>query len=265
MSSGETASCLLALDRFVSVHGRPDRINSDSGANLMGTKREIQRRHEWWTKVRTDSQAAYPLLEWVHNPPYAPNWGGHYERLIGIAKRTLTKVLINHVGVLTDEELNTVLKKVQSLMNDRPITAIIQEDEDMVSLTPNCFLKTGGRRPMIAPINPGDNIVRRYQLMENTLKQFWKRFMKEYVPTLHKTEKWQRKEAPLRVGDVVSVLHSGLPIGRWPLARVAEVYPSKDGQVRTVSLETRINGRKQIIRRSVSGLMPVDVTSRNNY
>ena len=257
MYSGEASSCLMAMDRFVATYGRPTKVNSDSGTNLLKTKKEIQRRWEWWEETKRTSMGRYPMITWINNPPYSPNWGGHFERLIGIAKQTLNKILMNHIGVLSDEELCTLFKRVQSLMNNRPVTAVVQEDDSLLGLTPNCFLKTGGLRPLVPPTNPGDNLLKRYELLEGILKQYWKQFTIDYIPTLHKIEKWYRKEENLEVGDIVCVLQPGLPCGRWPLGRITRTYRARDGQVRVVEVETITNERKQKTKRSVSGLMPV--------
>ena len=88
--------------------------------------------------------------------------------------------------------------------------------------------------------------MKRFQLIEGILKQYWRQFTLDYIPTLHKTEKWFRKEAPFKVHDIVCVLQPGLPCGRWPLGRITEVYTSKDGQVRVVMVETHVNGKKQV-------------------
>lgn len=35
----------------------------------------------------------------------------------------------------------------------------------------------------------------------------------------------------LKGGDIVLVLEKDLPRGRWPLVRIVETYPGRDGQV----------------------------------
>ena len=255
MMSADTESCLMALERFVAVYGRPERINSDSGTNLLGSREAVRRQWQWWNAVKTAAFASYPSIQWQNNPPYSPNWGGHYERLIGVAKKALGKVMDGHRGLLRDEELATMFKKVQSLLNDRPLTAVVQDDDTLLSLTPNCFLKTGGRGPLLPPGHPGVGLRRRYQLLENITTQYWRQFLRDYVSTLHKTEKWVRNEPPLAVGDVVAILHQGTTQGRWPLGRIAEVHPGKDGVIRAATVQTWVGGRRSEVRRSVSGMM----------
>ena len=257
MMTADTESCLMALERFVAVYGRPEKINSDAGGNLLATREEMYRSWQWWEKIRTADFARHPEIQWSNNPPYSPNWGGHYERLIGIAKKALGKIMANRAGTLHDEELGTLFKRVQSLLNDRPITAVVQEDDSLLGLTPNCFLKTGGRHPLVAPGSEDLSPLRRHRMLENVLQQYWKQFANDYATSLHKTEKWTKTETPLAKGDVVTIVHQGLPFGRWPLGRIIETYPGKDGIVRSALVETWAGGRRAEFRRSVSGMKPI--------
>ena len=254
MHTADAASCLMALERFAAVYGRPDAIYSDCGTNFVGARSELQQRWQWWRQVARESSAVFPNMRWEMNPPYSPNWGGHYERLIGLAKNILGKVMAHHVGVLGDEELQTFFKRTQDLLNNRPIVAEVQDDDDYEVLTPSCFLKTARDGPILPAGPPRTGLVQRYRLLEDITKQYWKQFISAYVPTLHKTEKWHRREPPLEVGDIVNVLHPSTPFNRWPVGRVIRVYPGRDGQTRSVEVEIRQGKERKVVRRSASGL-----------
>ena len=71
------------------------------------------------------------------------------------------------------------------------------------------------------------------------VNHFWKRLVKEYLPTLLKRSKWSDSDqTPLRVNDIVWILKDMTPRGIWPLGRVLEVYPGRDGQHRVVKVKT---------------------------
>ena len=42
----------------------------------------------------------------------------------------------------------------------------------------------------------------------------------------------------MEVGDLVLLTEKAIPRGKWPLGRVVEVMPSRDGLVRTVRVKT---------------------------
>ena len=257
MMTAEADSCVMALERFAAVYGNPEAINSDSGTNLVATRTELTNQRTWARGLARAAHAKFPEIKWHLNPPYSPNWGGHYERIIGVAKQTLCSLMSGRAGVLGDEELITLFKKTQGLLNDRPITAVVQETGDLMPLTPNCFLKTGQQGPLLPADSPHTSLLRRKKLMDNVLRQYWKQFIHDYLPTLHRTEKWHSREPPLKEGDIVAVLYPGLPTGRWPLARITKAYPGRDGQVRSVEVECHVNGQRTRLQRSASGLMVV--------
>ena len=70
------------------------------------------------------------------------------------------------------------------------------------------------------------------------LKHFWKRFVREYLPTLMRRAKWQLKTRQVQVGDVVLLVDYNAPRGKWDLARVTDVFPGPDGVVRNVQVKT---------------------------
>jgi len=55
----------------------------------------------------------------------SPWWGGHFERLVGLVKSCLKKV-IGNASLLIDE-LDTVLLEVEVVLNSRPLTYIYDE------------------------------------------------------------------------------------------------------------------------------------------
>ena len=68
MSSGEAHSCLLALERFVAVYGRPEKINSDSGRNLMKVKKEVEQTMEMVGGNKTSTMGRYPGSDLEQQP-----------------------------------------------------------------------------------------------------------------------------------------------------------------------------------------------------
>ncbi|GFW46955.1 integrase catalytic domain-containing protein [Trichonephila clavipes] len=109
LTSVSTESFLLGL-RFIARRGRPSVIYSDNGISFKGAYRLYQKVN---LKKLKNVEELNPI-SWKFIPPQAPWWGGFWERLIGLAKRTLRKTLgktsLNH------EELYTVLCDCESLI-----------------------------------------------------------------------------------------------------------------------------------------------------
>ncbi len=74
-------------------------------------------------------------IKWKFNLSRAPWWGGQFERLVGVIKRALYKSIGN--GNLRWKELEEVLLDVETTINNRRLSYIVQHDLQMPILTPN--------------------------------------------------------------------------------------------------------------------------------
>lgn len=63
--------------------------------------------------------------------------------------------------------------------------------------------------------------------------------MREYLPSLTERKKWLHGQKNLNVGDIVIVIESDTPRGKWPIARVTEVFAGPDGVVRSAKVRLR--------------------------
>ena len=68
---------------------------------------------------------------------------------------------------------------------------------------------------------------------------FWKRWIREYIPTLEQRQKWIREKDNLKIGDVVLVVDNNSPRGRWLLGRVIKTFPGQDSRVRVAEIKTK--------------------------
>ena len=128
-----TDSCINALRRFICRRGPVTSIRSDCGTNFIGANRELQEA----LKEIDHSRIHYALLKegvkWSFNPPSGVHHGGVWERLIHLVKNILYSVLKEQL--LDDEALQTALCEVEAIMNDRPITTVTSDPNDLEPLT----------------------------------------------------------------------------------------------------------------------------------
>ena len=242
-----TQSFLQALRRFVSHHGWPSTFISDNGKSFIGTERELRKLFEDGRKAISDFVVLHKI-QWKFTTPHSPHQGGIYESLIKQTKRAL-RVAIG-TQVLSWNEMSTVFAEVKSLINSRPLGYLSSDPSDPQPLTPNHLL-LGRASPYVpqGPFEESTNPRKRFAFVQNLTQQFWRRFLREYVPTLMRRSKWQTKGRQLMEGDVVLLVDFTSPRGKWQLALVKEVYPGVDGIVRNVLVKTKDGQYKRSVQK----------------
>nr|XP_039261992.1 uncharacterized protein LOC120338123 [Styela clava] len=236
----DTDSFICVLLSFIAIRGPVSQIWSDNGSNIVGGSRELKTVLNSIDESRVAELCLKHNIEWHFTPPYAPHFGGVWERLVKSAKRAL-KAVLGNVRV-TDEVLKTAFARVTDIMNSRPITTVSDEPTDFSAITPNCLLK--GHSAEVFPLDSDVMKLcyrKRWRQTEAICNQFWRRWRKDYLPNLMTRCKWRKEQRNLQEGNLVLVSDPVAPRGRWQLGRVIQIYPGSDGRVRTVAVKT-ING-----------------------
>lgn len=143
--------------------------------------------------------------------------------------------------VLDDEGLNTLMCEVEAIVNSRPITKLSDDPRDLEPLTPNhlLLLRAGPAAPPGKFTDHDNYSSRRWRQVQYLADVFWRRWVREYLPSLQERQKWHKQQRNFAVGNVVLVLDNNKPRNSWPLGRILEVYSNrKDGLVRSVKLKT---------------------------
>lgn len=234
-----SSSFIAAFQRFTSRRGVLEKVYSDNGTNLVSGDRELQSSIRLWNKGQLSKYMSQHEIDWHHNPPYASHMGGTWERLI----RSTRKILKALAGeqLLTDEQLVTFITEVEKILNDRPITQVSSDPNDPPALTPSMLLLMKCNSSIPQGIFKKEDVYskRWWRQVQYLADIFWKRWMREYLPTLQMRQKWYRPSRNLQIGDVVLVAEENLPRGRWPLGRIADVKIGRDGHVRSCVIKTQ--------------------------
>ena len=130
-----TTAFIRALRSFISIRTRPDLIFCDNGLNFVGAHNAFMQVD--WNQVQ--EYGACRQIEWRFNPASAPWWTGFVERMVGIIKSLLRRVLGNKA--IHAFELKTLIDEVTNAVNSRPLTHISEDPWDPLPLTPNHFKK----------------------------------------------------------------------------------------------------------------------------
>ena len=233
----DTNSFLNAFTRFTSRRGVPKETVSDCGTNFVGAVNELKELTSELDQDKIQQSTANRGVTWRFNPPGAPHFGGIHEAMIKSAKKAIYGVI--GTSDVTDEELITAVTGVESLLNARPLTYQSANPQDIVPLTPNHFLhgQLGGQFAPETVDTTEFSPRKRWRKVQEVISQVWRRWLQEYLPLLSGRPKWTEVIKDLKEDDVVLVLDSKLPRGRWPLGRIIETYPGRDGHTRVAKIQ----------------------------
>ena len=225
-----------ALKEFVARRGCPQTIVSDNGKTFVATGK-------WLSVLKKNHSLANYMgalnIKWRFNLARASWWGGFFERLVGIMKRGLSKVIGR--SLLTYPELEEVLLDCETTMNNRPLLYQGEEFEQPV-LTPNTLLR-GRSTPVLEEDLEKigeERVTRRMIFLHRSKEQVRKRFMKEYVHALEERQQHSTGNAERNVpktGAVVMLKGEAKDRALWKLARVMGNVTGKDGKVRGLKLK----------------------------
>jgi hypothetical protein len=179
-------------------------------------------------------------IDWKFIPPLSPWWGGFYERLVGSTKKVLFNIYGN--AKLKFEELETAFAQCQWILNSRPLT-MVSSSEPTLCITPNRLI-FGSSHPLsscifsldLSPSSPGD----RLSILDSCLSTFRQRWTLEYRNIMLDNVKL-RRPAPtpqIKLGDIGILWIPNKKRFNWPLAKVTEVHPGRDGNIRAITVTT---------------------------
>lgn len=235
-----TGSLINGLIRFSARRGPVQRIYCDNGTNLVGAKNELSKSLRSLNRGAVIASARRMDIDWKFNPPLASHYGGFYERMIRTIRRVLHAILSKN-DRLSDDILSTVFCECENIINSRPLTKCSDDANDSDPITPNHLLLLQGNYSF--PWNRSDNCdvyQKQWRHAQLIVSQFWKRWLREYIPELNQRQKWFSEKANLCKGDIVLVVDANAPRGQWPLGKVVSVNVSRDGFVRSARVQTKL-------------------------
>ena len=166
------------------------------------------------------------------------------EALIKSAKRAITSAISDHI--LTYSELQTVLFEVANLLNERPIGRHPTSPGEGTYLCPNDLLlgRASSRVPG-GPFKEATNVRQRFEFVQQIVNAFWKKWTRDFFPSLLIRQKWHTNYRNIMPGDVVLIQDTNLLRGQWKLGKVSKTYPGSDGKVRRVSVQYKSQNPKE--------------------
>lgn len=237
----DTDSCINALRRFISRRGQVSVMRSDNGTNFVGAERELREALEDLNHNKIENTMLQKGIKWIFNSPSASHQGGVWERQIRTVRRILGALLKEQS--MTDDSLHTIMCEVESIINNRPITSMPDDPNDLEPLTPNHLLLLKAQSSLPPGVFKQEDLYARkhWKQVQYLADLFWRRWIHEYLPILQERCKWIRSKRNLELGDVVLIVDSSSPRHSWLMGRVVQTLPDSSGTVRRVKIQTKTN------------------------
>ena len=273
-----TAAFISGLRRFIARRGVPRLLYSDNASQFHLASSAVP---DAWSSLPSDPVLGEFLsqrqITWKFTTALAPWQGGIYERMVGLVKGCMRKVVGRQL--LSLPQLLTLLAEVDAVVNNRPLTPVSADDEGpgLLVLSPAHFLVGG--RPTLIPVDTSsaddpdyspdissrDHILQWWRASQVLLERFWKCWRTEYLQLLreranpdHRQPKTSLSGQP-QVGEIVIVKSEGIPRGQWHIGKVTAANASAtDGCVRSAEV-LMPSGRT--VERPLSLLYPLEVPS----
>ena len=230
---------ILCLRNFINRRGECHHLYSDCGTNFQGANKELKRAAKEMRSIRAEEEASVLNIRWHWNPPASPHMGGAWERLVRSVKSVLKVIMHGHP--LKEDTFQSFLIEAESIINSRPLTFIPLEAEADEVLTPKHFIQTMSKelRPVPTISACEKNARKQWKIAQERADHFWKRWIKEYAPTIAKRTKWFSEAKEIKVGDCVLIVDENAPRNRYEKGVIIKTHFSPiDGRIRSADVKT---------------------------
>lgn len=170
-------------------------------------------------------------IRWHFGIPLGPHMGGLMEACVKSVKFHYKREFGG--TLMTFEQLNTILIRIEACLNSRPITALKDDPFDLTALTPVHF--TNGTQ-ILRPYGPNvreepPNRLDIWERMHQIEQGLCHRWQNDYLHELRQRNKWRQPKRNLQVDDLVFLKHDNAPPGEWMLGRIIKTNTGPDGIV----------------------------------
>ncbi|XP_028967236.1 uncharacterized protein LOC114828214 [Galendromus occidentalis] len=142
----------LAIRRFLAAYPACTCFVSDNGASFVKAATELKRLFSSLRNPAAQQELNGRTIDWKFICPRSPWHGGFYERVVGIFKSALIKTLGR--SLVGYEELRTILCEVAGVINERPLTFVSADPDELTAITPAQFLRGDPITPLTLEFCP---------------------------------------------------------------------------------------------------------------
>ncbi|XP_064625956.1 uncharacterized protein LOC135486787 [Lineus longissimus] len=260
-------SFLRAFRRFTSTHSVPSLIYCDNAKTFTSADTELKRLYNIVGTEQFQNHLSKKGITFKYAPVQASWFAGVHERLIGVTKLALKKTL--RKSLVPIDEFQTLIKEIQATVNNRPLTYLSSDPNELKAITPNNLIY--GHDMSLLPHEGEDNLDVTYAGRDKLeklaykraerLQTFKKRFYDEYLARLREQHQYElskqnAKADIIKIDDVILVHDKDAKRRHWKLGIIKELNRGQDGLTRSALVKTA-TGQSN---RAIGKLYPLELT-----
>ena len=244
VQSTDTPSLLMAFDRLCHTEGKVSCLYSDNQPSFVKGDKLIRERITEINKHIDDLQKR-EKFDWKFGLSYNPQ--SLWEQPIKMIKQSLSKVLRHQI--VDYQELQTLLRRIQFTLNERPLMADKQTSADSFDfISPNRLIRGmslatpdidfGGTTIPLSSVDQRKSLSR----LTTVLERFRNVYNNYYLINAQNRNFWRRKNQRINIHDLVLVRSFGTrkyeKRSRWTMGRIVQIHRSpRDQLVRRVDIK----------------------------
>ena len=243
-----------SLKEFFARPGNPTTIISDNAKTFKSVATWLEQLKE---NAEINTWLGELNITWKFNLSRSPWWGGFFERMVGISKKVLYKLLGR--SRITFEQMKEIFIEAEVIVNNRPL-CYMEDDIQLPVLTPNMIIHgTSITLPeeCVDDDPPyGQHAVQRlYQHQERLKIALWKRWKTEYLAALRERHQCSKKTPPnISIGDVVQLKEDTKNRGEWRIGIVTKLV-----KVNNMILGAKVKTGNKVLERPIQFLYPLEL------
>ena len=260
--SYSTSDFMIQFTQHIAVRGQPLSVYCDQGSQLIAARDVLKKQAAKtvtsedslpckldWTEIKSKTAAAG--ITWKAAPAGCQYRNGAVESMVRATKRSLTKVgspfrsggPVN----LTYEEARTLMMKIASTINDRPLGVRHHggAEGEFTPITPNLLLM-GSRAEnsgtsMFTEEETSSKLTKRLMYIETHYAQWWDSWFNDVFEHLVPRKAWRTATRNCRDDDIVLIKYlKKVGPADYKLGRITKAIPDPvDKLVRTVDVTFR--------------------------
>ena len=250
-------SFLLALDTFNFRHNCPLKsVYCDQGSNFLGGANVLSLEEKENIKMLDFFLNDLPEKEMIKDKllrknivfnfgkSATPHQQGHVEIIVGIFKTMLYRIVgpfskTKAISDINQKDFELILAKLAYAINQRPLSPISNDNNDLDFISPSHFLK--------CPLAPHDLSYtndfsvfysKSRELCNQYLKDLWGIWEDLYIPSLFTRQKWCLSLKPFSVGDLVLYKPKTKISKIFSVGRITKLLFGSDGITRHIVMKT---------------------------